>query len=572
MINKFLPTSLKELQDREWDYIDIILVSGDAYIDHPSFGIAVIGRVLENQGFRVAILPQPNWRDDLRDFKKLGKPRLFFGITAGNMDSMINKYTANKRLRHEDAYSPDGRSDLRPEYATTTYCEILKQLYPDVPLVIGGIEASMRRFTHYDYWQEKLYPSILIPTKADFLVYGMGEKPIIEIATKLAQQQPHTEIQQQVSQIAYLTQQTPSAKLGTSQIMYSYEECLQSKKCFMENFKTIEANANSHSNNLLIEPYQNSFIVVNPVVEQTTEELDKIYTLPYTREPHPRYKGKSIKAFTMIQNSVQLHRGCFGGCSFCAIAMHQGKHIVSRSPKNILQEIEKITSMPYFKGILSDLGGPTANMYRMTGKNLAMCQKCKRPACIHPTICKNLNISHKDILDLYERVRKVNKVKKAFIGSGIRYDLFLDESGFFDSHANQYFKTLLKHHVSGRLKVAPEHSEDKVLSLMRKSSFQLFVKLKELFDAETLREQMPLQLIPYFMSSHPGCGSEEMKGLQQKVRKMGYRLEQVQDFTPTPMTLSSVMFYTGINPYTRKKIFVERILSKKKQQFSKFFG
>ncbi len=569
MNNLFLPTSVKEVEKLQWDYIDIILISGDAYIDHPAFGIAVIGRILESEGYRVAIIPQPNWRDDLRDFKKLGTPRLFFGVTAGNMDSMVNKYTANKRLRSDDAYTPDGRADLRPEYATETYCKILKQLYPKTPIIIGGIEASMRRFTHYDYWQDKLLPSILATTHADFLVYGMGEKPIVEIARHLALQTPIKTIQENVKQVVYRTATLPQSNHVVK--LHSYETCLLSKQKFADNFRLIEENANYQTKNIIAESYNNQYIVANPPLEYTTQDLNHTYTLPYSRLPHFRYKEKPIAAFTMIQNSIQLHRGCFGGCSFCAIAMHQGKQIVSRSADNILEELQKVSTMPYFKGTVSDLGGPTANMYQMKGKESDLCSCCKRPSCIYPSICKNLDISHQPLLDLYQQARNMDGIKRIYIGSGIRYDLFLNEKGFLSDEARQYFVTLLQHHTSGRLKVAPEHSEEKVLSLMRKPAFALFEKLKSLFDQEIHRLNLRLQLIPYFISSHPNCGVTEMSALRQKTAKMGYRLEQVQDFTPTPMTLSSVIFYTGIDPYSGKKVFVERILANKKQQFKQFF-
>lgn len=564
----FLPTSAKEVKERGWEELDIILFSGDAYVDHPSFGIAVIGRLLEAQGYRVAIVPQPNWRDDLRDFKKLGAPRLFFGISGGNMDSMVNHYTANKRLRSDDAYTPGGKAGFRPDYATTVYSRILKQLYPKTPVIIGGIEASLRRLTHYDYWQDKLKPSILAESGADILVYGMGDKVILDIAASL-HNGFNINLIRKIKQIAFSAPKEYFSKLPSEEtiFLHSYEECLQNSRYFGENFVKIETESNRMHAKRLVEPYGDKAIVVNPPYPfLTTEQLDYSFSLPYTRQPHPRYANKGpIPAYEMIKFSVNLHRGCFGGCSFCTISAHQGKFISSRSEKSILEEIEKIARMPDFKGYLSDLGGPSANMYRMAGKNAELCKKCSRPSCIYPSICKNLDNNHERLLKLYNSVNNLKYIKKAFIGSGIRYDLFNKET------AEKYLWQVIKYHTSGRLKVAPEHTEDEVLKQMRKPSFDLFRQLNDNFIKICRKENLNYQLIPYFISSHPGCGLKQMQELSKKMQGLHFHLEQVQDFTPTPMTLSSVMFYTGINPYTQEKIFVEHNQENKKKQKNLFF-
>lgn len=564
----FLPTSAKEVKERGWEELDIILFSGDAYVDHPSFGIAVIGRLLEAQGYRVAIVPQPNWRDDLRDFKKLGAPRLFFGISGGNMDSMVNHYTANKRLRSDDAYTPGGKAGFRPDYATTVYSRILKQLYPKTPVIIGGIEASLRRLTHYDYWQDKLKPSILAESGADILVYGMGDKVILDIAASL-HNGFNINLIRKIKQIAFSAPKEYFSKLPSEEtiFLHSYEECLQNSRYFGENFVKIETESNRMHAKRLVEPYGDKAIVVNPPYPfLTTEQLDYSFSLPYTRQPHPRYANKGpIPAYEMIKFSVNLHRGCFGGCSFCTISAHQGKFISSRSEKSILEEIEKIARMPDFKGYLSDLGGPSANMYRMAGKNAELCKKCSRPSCIYPSICKNLDNNHERLLKLYNSVNNLKYIKKAFIGSGIRYDLFDKET------AEKYLWQVIKYHTSGCLKVAPEHTEDEVLKQMRKPSFDLFRQLNDNFIKICRKENLNYQLIPYFISSHPGCGLKQMQELSKKMQGLHFHLEQVQDFTPTPMTLSSVMFYTGINPYTQEKIFVEHNQENKKKQKNLFF-
>ena len=556
--NKFLPTSAKEMKALGWDYVDVVIFTGDAYIDHPSFGAAIIARVLEKEGFRVAVVPQPNWKDDLRDFKKMGTPRLFFAVTSGAMDSMVNHYTANKRLRSNDAYTPEGKAGFRPDYACSVYSKILKDLYPDVPVVIGGIEASLRRFGHYDYWADRLKESILLDSKADILVYGMAEKSMAELAHKFNDKASLQEILS-TPQIAYLSTAVKPVDIELS----PFEECLKDKRKQAINFKLVEEESNKYQSTVTIgQRFGKQMVVMNaPYPLLTTEELDAIYDLPYTRKIHPRYKGKTIPAYDMIKHSVTMHRGCFGGCAFCTISAHQGKFIVSRSPESILKEIEKIAEEESFKGYISDLGGPSANMYRLGGKDIEICKKCKRPTCLHPKICPNLNTDHSEVLKLYAAVRKLPFIKKAFIGSGIRYDLATDA----------YLKEVVKNHVSGRLKVAPEHTNDVVLNLMRKPSFALFKEFDKKFNKYNEEFNLNQQLIPYFISSHPGCKPEHMAELAIETKKLNFRLEQVQDFTPTPFTLATEIYYTGINPYTMEKVYTAKTPEQKNRQRSFFF-
>ncbi len=575
--NQWLPTSKKEIKQLGWSDIDVILFTGDAYIDHPSFGAAVIGRVMEAEGLRVAIVPQPNWKDDLRDFKKLGRPRLFFAVTGGNMDSMVNHYTAGKRKRSNDAYTPGGKSGQRPDYATIVYSNILKKLYPDVPLVIGGIEASLRRVTHYDYWSDKLMPSILVDSKADILFYGMGEKSIIEFA-RLVKKGVPVENLTTIPQTSFLVNaddEYATKKNWDELELASHEECVEDRKTFARNFMHIEEESNKMEAKKLVQRIGSRKIVVNPPWPTFKEkEIDRVYDLPYTRLPHPRYNGKeTIPAYEMIRHSINIHRGCFGGCTFCTISAHQGKFIASRSEKSVLKEVEKVTEMPDFKGYISDLGGPSANMYKMKGIHEEICRKCKRPSCIFPAICKNLDTSHKPMLDLYRKVRQNPKIKKAFVGSGIRYDMILEKTGNeeTDKSNKEYLREIVKHHVSGRLKVAPEHSSDEVLKFMRKPSFKLFEKLNEEFNQINKEENLNQQLIPYFISSHPGSKSEDMADLAIRTKQMNFRLEQVQDFTPTPMTLATVVYYSGYHPYTMEKIYTAKNKHDKETQRQFFF-
>ena len=574
--NRWLPTSVKELQSLGWEEPDVIIFTGDAYVDHPSFGASVIGRIIESEGFKVALVPQPNWRDDLRDFRKLGKPKYFFGVTAGNMDSMVNHYTAARRLRSDDAYTPGGKSGYRPDYPTIVYTQILKEIFPDVPVLIGGIEASMRRLTHYDYWKDKLEPSILVTSGADMLVYGMGEQPIRELIRLLLKGVPFSSLKtiQQTSVLIDNDQQLPLNKQGKDINLHPFEKCIADKKSFAENFVVFEKESNKLNVSRLIEATGTKLVLVNPPFPpMTEEEADRSFDLPYMYLPHPRYQEKgAIPAYEMIKFSINIHRGCFGGCSFCAISAHQGKQIVSRSERSIMSEIEKIIALPEFKGYLSDLGGPSANMYRMKGIDQELCSKCSRPACIWPNVCNNLNTDHKVLTGLYKKVNNMPGIKKVFIGSGVRYDLLFPEWNKSAGKSEyEYLKQLVAHHVSGRLKVAPEHSSPEVLSHMRKTPFRLFNSLKKRFDEILKHENLNLELIPYLISSHPGCTEEDMAVLAAELKTLGIRPEQVQDFTPSPMTLSTAMYYTGMDPYSGKKIFVARSAEEKKQQKDYFF-
>lgn len=555
-LKQYLPTTRKEMQLLGWDEADVILFSGDAYIDHPACGAAVIGRVLENAGYRVAIVPQPDWRGDYRDFTKLGRPRLFFGVTAGTMDSMVNHYTAARRKRSDDAFSPNGEAGHRPDYCTVTYCKILREVFGDVPIVIGGIEASMRRLAHYDYWSDRLMPSILADSRADLLVYGMGEQAMVEIARR--------GIRHDIPQTAYMTDNNMLAADGNDNVivLHSYEEELKDKRKHAEDFRLIETESNKQIAKRLVQRTGNKTVVVNPPYPALSqEELDHIYDLPYQYLPHPKYKDKRIPAYEMIRFSVCIHRGCFGGCAFCTISAHQGKQIVSRSKDSILRQIDKLRQLPEWKGYLSDLGGPSANMYGIEGKDKEMCARCTRASCLQPTICKNLNRDFSQLLDLYHTVDALPYIKKSFVGSGIRYDLMNEEYG----------KELITKHVSGRLKVAPEHTSDEVVRLMRKPSWDFYLRFRDFFYRVNKECGLRQQLIPYFISSHPGCTDKDMRQLADETKRMGYRPEQVQDFTPTPMTLSTTMFYTGLNPYTMQPVYVAKSEKDKKRQNSYFF-
>ena len=553
-----------------WDRPDIILFSGDAYVDHPSFGAAVIGRVLQDAGYKVALVPQPNWRDDLRDFKKLGEPRLFFGVSAGAMDSMVNQYTANRRLRHDDAYTPGGRHGMRPDYPTIVYSKILKELYPDVPVIAGGIEASLRRVAHYDYWQDRLRPSILYDSGADMITYGMGEKTMREIADRLARGERISEIID-VPQTVFFSDAKPNEE---DIVLHAYEACLKDKRLQAQNFRIVEEESNKYHGKTIWQPTAGRMIRINPMrPPMSSEELDAVYDLPFTRVPHPRYKGKTIPAYEMIRHSVTLHRGCFGGCAFCTISAHQGKFISSRSKDSIIREVKNVTCMDDFKGYISDLGGPSANMYSLGGKNREICEKCSKPSCLHPVVCRNLDTDHSKLLDIYRSVDKIPGIKKSFVGSGVRYDLAMAPcDNASASKANrEYIGDLIQNHVSGRLKVAPEHISDHVLNLIRKPSFSLFKKFKKIFDDINSKFSLRQQLIPYFISSHPGSRLEDMAELALETKDLNFHLEQVQDFTPTPMTLASEIYYTGIHPYTGEKIYTATTEKDKLAQRRMFF-
>ena len=571
-LTDFLPTTQKELKLRGWDEVDVVLFSGDAYVDHPSFGAAVIGRVMEAEGLRVAIVPQPNWQDDLRDFRKMGVPRLFFAVTAGNMDSMVNHYTANKRLRSDDAYTAGGEARKRPDYTTITYCNILKKLYPDVPIVIGGIEASLRRVTHYDYWSDRLMPSVLVDSKADFLVYGMGEKPLKELIAELKKGKKLNEITD-IPQTSFLSAAIPERDVKTIELI-SHEECLKDKKRYASNFRYVEEESNRIHGARLVQKTGDKYVIINPLYPPwKPEEVDETYRLPFTRQPHPKYKGRPVPAYEMIKFSVNLHRGCFGGCAFCTISAHQGKFIVSRSKQSILDEVKQISRADDFKGNLSDLGGPSANMYAMQGKDLTICERCKRPSCIHPSVCHNLNIDHSALTDIYRSVDKLPGIKRSFIGSGVRYDMLLAETKDEQTAQSQreYLKELISRHVSGRLKIAPEHTSDRVLHLMRKPSFNYFYQFKKIFEQINRETGLNQQLIPYFISSHPACQNEDMAELAAITRDLNFKLEQVQDFTPTPMTLATEIYYSGYNPYTLEPVFTAKTKEEKLAQRKFFF-
>ena len=566
---EMIPTSVREVRALGWDWIDIIIFSGDAFVDHPSFGTAVIARYLQKAGYRVAVVPQPNWRDDLRDFRKLGAPRLYFGVNAGAMDSMVNHYTASKRLRSDDAYTPGGKAGQRPDYAVTVYTKILKEIYPEIPVVIGGIEASLRRLTHYDYWKDDLMPSVLVGSGADWLCYGMGERPMLELTRAIEAGRNMSDIRK-IPQLAFFM----SGKCREKDVLelHSYEECRRDRKAFAENFHLIETHANMLHPSVIIEPVGDGYVRVNPPYPPATqEEMDSFWDLPFTKLPHPRYKGKCIPAYDMIKFSVNTHRGCFGGCNFCTIAAHQGKFIQSRSEESVLKEVRALRDLPDFAGNISDLGAPTANMYGMKGRNQELCARCVRKSCLFPRPCRNLDRSHERLLALYARVGAVKGIRHAYIGSGIRYDLFLDESGYVDESSYPYLRELVLEHTSGRLKVAPEHTEDKVLRLMAKPAFRLFVRLREEFARIVSGSGRHCSLVPYFISGHPGCTMQDMERLSRNPALKGLYMDQVQDFTPTPMTASSVMFYSGYDPGTMQKVFVERDIERKRRQKSFFF-
>lgn len=570
----WLPTTAKEIKALGWEQPDVILFSGDAYVDHPAFGAAVIGRILQAEGYKVAIVPQPNWQDDLRDFRKLGAPRLFFGVSPGAMDSMVNHYTAARRLRHDDAYTPGGRHGARPDYPSIVYTSILKELWPDTPVILGGIEASLRRLSHYDYWQDRLRPSIITDAKADLIVYGMGEKTVVEIAHRLDAGEKINEMHDLRQTVLLEPASTMPQPDADNIILHSFKSCQKSKRNQAENFRHIEQQSNRVEGATLWQQHGDKVVRVNPMhPPMTTGEIDRSFDLPYTRMPHPRYKGKTIPAYEMIRHSVNMHRGCFGGCAFCTISAHQGKFIASRSKESIVKEAEQVTKMPDFKGYISDLGGPSANMYAMSGKDKDICAKCLRPSCLHPKPCPNLNNDHRPLLDIYKAVDALPGVKKSFIGSGVRYDLSMHPSGNpkIDAANRKYNEELIAHHVSGRLKVAPEHTEDNVLNMMRKPSFAQFQEFKKIFDKVNEREGLRQQLIPYFISSHPGCSETDMAMLACKTRELNFQLEQVQDFTPTPMTVATEIYYTGFHPYTLQPVFTARTPKEKESQRQYFF-
>ncbi len=575
-LTDWLPITRKEVEMRGWDELDVILISGDAYVDHPAFGTAVIGRIMESEGLRIGIIPQPNWQDDWRDFKKLGAPRLFFGVTSGCMDSMVNHYTAGRRKRSTDAYTPGGEAGFRPDYATYVYTKILKTLYPDVPVLIGGIEASLRRVTHYDYWADRLFPNILESSGADLLVYGMGEMPLREIIRLLKKGVPFSSMTTipQTAVLRSAAEPLPVNKNWETFWLHAHERCLKEKRCYAENFKHIEQESNKVNARRLAQKIKDRVLLVNPPYPPMTEDqIDASFDLAYTREPHPKYKKRgTIPAYEMIKFSINMHRGCFGGCSFCTISAHQGKFIASRSETSILKEVEVVTRMNDFKGYISDLGGPSANMYRMKGKVQEICDRCVSPSCIHPVVCSNLDTSHKPLTELYKKVDAHPKVKRAYVSSGIRYDLLVESyNKQADDSLNEYMEQLVTKHVCGRLKVAPEHTSDPTLRIMRKPSFKHFHEFKKKFDAVNQKHGLNQPLIPYFISSHPGSRTEDMADLAAETKDMGFKLEQVQDFTPTPMTVATVIYYTGLHPYTLQPVYTAQTANDKKSQHLFFF-
>ena len=575
-VSDWLPITKKEVEQRGWEELDVILISGDAYVDHPAFGTAVIGRILESEGLRIAIVPQPNWKDDLRDFKKMGKPKMFFGVTSGCMDSMVNHYTAGRRRRSTDAYTPGGDAGFRPDYAVNVYTKILKEIFPDVPVLIGGIEASLRRVTHYDYWEDKLFPNILTMSGGDMLVYGMGEMPLREIVRLMKKGVPFSSIKT-IPQTAVLhprNEDPPKYKNWTDIVISSHEKCLRDKKAFAANFKTIEQESNKVNARRIVQGVGDDNLIVNPPYPPMTEnEIDTSFDLPYTRLPHPKYaKRGGIPSYEMIRFSINMHRGCFGGCSFCTISAHQGKFIASRSEESILKEVEAVTQMPDFKGYISDLGGPSANMYKMKGKVQSICDRCVAPSCIHPVICSNLDTSHKPLTEIYKKAAAHPKVKKAFVSSGIRYDLLTDSyNKNADGSQDEYMENLVANHVCGRLKVAPEHTSDATLKIMRKPSFKHFHEFKKKYERINKKQGLNQPLIPYFISSHPGSTEEEMANLAAETKDMGFRLEQVQDFTPTPMTVGTIIYYTGLHPYTLRPVYTAKSPKQKMNQHLFFF-
>jgi uncharacterized radical SAM protein YgiQ len=532
----FLPLTRKEVQKRGWDNVDIVLVTGDAYVDHPSFGTAMIGRVLESCGFRIGIIAMPDWKNP-NSIAVFGKPRLFFGVTSGNVDSMVANFTAFKMRRSDDPYVPGGKAGHKPNRTLIVYCNLIKQVYKDVPIVIGGIEASMRRIAHYDFWSDKVRRSIIEDTRADILVYGMGEKAISEIANRISKNEELKEIE---GTVIIDKQFSEDAKLIPSE-----EEVLNSNEKFIEFYSQFY----KHQNKILAQSTGKRYIVQYPSAQMSPAELDKLYELPFKRKPHPSYNAE-IPAFKMITNSITAHRGCVSGCSFCSLTLHQGKRIISRSQKSILREVEKIVASPGFKGHISDIGGPSANNYNFHCKINWL---CNRENCTFPELCPNLQMRTEDWIELLERVSKAKGVKKVTVGSGIRYDLFMAEA-----NSKQLLKRLLQSFISGQLKIAPEHSSLKVLRAMRKIplfSMKEFVQMFRDMNKDLKKKQ---HLLPYLMSNHPGSGLKEMKEMKKDILSL-YKFipDQVQAFFPLPMTLSSVVFYTGVDPLTKEKFFVE---------------
>ncbi|UYO45117.1 YgiQ family radical SAM protein [Rhodopseudomonas palustris] len=554
----FLPMSRAEMDKLGWDACDVVLVTGDAYVDHPSFGMAIIGRLLESQGFRVGIISQPDWQS-AEPFKALGKPRVFFGVTGGNMDSMVNRYTADRRLRHDDAYTPNGEGGKRPDRCTLVYAQRCREAFKDVPIILGGIEASLRRIAHYDYWSDKVRRSVLADAKADLLLYGNAERAVVEVAHRLAAGEVPRELDD-IRGVA-LFRRVPdnytelhaddldAADEGARQVggdvvirLPSCEQVEQDKEAYARASRVLHRESNPGNARPLVQRHGDRDLWLNPPpIPLTTEEMDSVYDLPYARAPHPSYGNAKIPAWDMIKNSVTIMRGCFGGCTFCSITEHEGRIIQSRSEASILQEIEKIRDKtPGFTGVISDIGGPTANMYRMACKDPTIESSCRKPSCVFPDICPNLNTSHDDLIRLYRKVREVKGIKKVMVASGVRYDLAVKSPA--------YIKELVSHHVGGYLKIAPEHTERGPLDKMMKPGIGAYHRFKQMFEAAAKQAGKQYYLIPYFIAAHPGTTDEDMMNLALWLKRNRYRADQVQTFLPSPMATATAMYHSGVNP------------------------
>jgi uncharacterized radical SAM protein YgiQ len=565
-----LPMTRAEMLARGWDAVDVVFVTGDAYVDHPSFAMAILGRVLEGAGFRVAILSQPDWHS-CEPWRQFGRPRLFFGVSAGNMDSLINHYTANRKVRNDDAYSPGGRIGLRPDRATLPYCHRAREAFPGVPVIAGGVEASLRRLAHYDYWSDTVRRSILLDCKADLLVYGMGERTIVEIARRLAAGQAAKDLRD-LRGVAYVlgASETPAPDKANKPtgghpwasdalVLPSYEEVKADKPTFAEATRLIHVNTNPHNARTLVQFHERQAVLVTPPALPISQaEMDRIYDLPYTRRPHPSYT-EPIPAYEMIKDSVTIMRGCFGGCTFCSITAHQGRIIQSRSQESVLREVRKMAADPEFCGVVSDVGGPTANMYEMRCTRPEVEAKCKRLSCVHPTICKLLGTDHGPLLELLRRARNEPGIRKVLVASGIRMDLA--------QLSPKYLRELAAHHVGGRLKVAPEHTDERVLNLMKKPVNNNFEAFTRAFQKASERAGKPRQqVVPYFIASHPGSDLHAMIGLALFLKRNGYRPDQVQDFIPAPFDIATAMYYTGLDPFTKQEVYIARQMHDRKLQ------
>jgi len=550
-----LPMSTEEMHRRGWDGVDVVFVSGDAYVDHPSFAMAILGRVLEAAGYRVGIVSQPNWQS-CDDWRRFGRPRLFFAISAGNMDSMINHYTANRKVRNDDAYSPGGRIGMRPDRATLAYCQRARQAYKGVPVIAGGVEASLRRLGHYDYWSDKVRRSILLDCKADLLVFGMGEEGIVEIARRLDSGETLQDLRE-MRGVAY-TLGASGAPPGDALVLPSYEEICDDKRAFAEATRIIHNETNPYNARRLTQWHDRQAVVCNPpALPASGDAMDRIYALPYTRRPHPSYDER-IPAFEMIKDSITIMRGCFGGCTFCSITTHQGRIIQSRSKDSILDEVRRLGKDASFKGVVSDIGGPTANMYRMRCRRPEVEKICRRQSCVHPKICKLLGTDHEPLVQIMKEAREASGIKKVLVASGIRMDLA--------RRSPRYMRELTRHHVGGHLKVAPEHTDPGVLDRMRKPCTDDFEKFAESFQRESKKAGKQQYLVPYFISGHPGSDLDAMIDLAVFLKRSGYRPDQVQDFIPAPFDVATAMYYTGIDPFTRKPVHVARHLRDRKLQ------